>query len=186
MNNQFALAKIKLSQARYKKGFFYISAITKNEEIEHLDFRYFIDDEVNFIPTKSGFRVPNKLFNNFLHQLVKDKSDEDYCCEITNERAIYIRYLEDSKGEFIDVRVYLKTEKYTGWTKQGIRFILEDYRNLQNQIIPFIENNFSIENYTNLFADKVITTSPKTKKKSKKTSIDESKINPGILKIINS
>ena len=186
MNSQFAFAKIKLSQARYKKGFFYISAITNEEVIESLDFRYFVDNEVNFIPTKSGFRVPNKLFNNFLHQIVKDKSDEDYCCEITNERAIYIRYLEDSKGEFIDVRVYLKTEKYTGWTRQGVRFILEDYSNLQNQIIPFIDNNFSIENYTNLFADKVITTSPKTKNKSKKTSIDESKINPGILKIINS
>ena len=186
MNNQFAFAKIKLSQAGYKKGFLYISAITKNEEIEHLDFRYFIDDKVSFIPTKIGFRIPEKHFNSFLNQLTKPKSNEDYCCEITNKRAIYIRYLEDSEGEFIDVRAYVKTEKYTGWTKQGVRFILKDYSNLQNQIIKFIDNDFSIENYTNLFADKVITTSPKTKKKSKKTSIDESKINSGILQIINS
>ena len=177
MNNQFAFAKIKLSQARYKKGFFYISAITKNDEIESLDFRYFVDDEVNFIPTKSGFRVPNKLFNNFLHQLIKDKSDEDYSCEITNTRAICIRYLEDSEGEFIDVRVHVKTEKYTGWTRQGVRFLLEDYNNLQNQIIPFIENNFSIANYVNLFTDKVITTNRNT--------INEAIINPDILQIIN-
>ena len=184
MDNQFAFAKIKLSQPGYKKGFLYISAITKNEEIEHLDFRYFIDDKVSFIPTKIGFRIPEKHFNNFLNQLTKPISkEENYCCEITDKRALHISYIDESEGEFIDVRAFVKTEKYTGWTKQGVRFILKDYSNLQNQIIKFIDNDFSIENYTNLFVDKVIT--PRAKKKSKKTSIDESKINPDILKIIN-
>lgn len=186
MENQYSFIKIKLSQAQYKRGYLYVSAITNVEnEIVSYDFRYFVDDD-DFIPTQNGFRVAHTLSNEFLHQITKSPSNDDYCYELTKERSVYIRYLEDSNGEFIDIRNYVKSEKYTGWTKQGIRFLLSDYLSLQNEVINFINNDFSIKKYENLFESKVITSKPKSKKKSKKSSIDTTKTNPDLLKIINS
>ena len=186
MNNQLAFTRLKLSQTQYIKGYFYLSAITKEDDIESVDFRYFIDDGIDFIPTKNGFRVPCDFLNNFLNQLVKDITDEDYCCNISNERSIYIRHLEDVKGEYIDIRVKVKSERYTGWTKQGIRFLISDYLNLQTEVIKFINNDLSLKNYENFFELKVITSEPKSKKKLKKISTDTSEINPDLLKIIKS
>ena len=182
MNKQFAFSKLKLSQAQYIKGYFYLSAITKEDAVESIDFRFFIDDGIDFIPTKNGFRVPC----DFLNQLVKDITDEDYCCNISNERSIYIRHLEDVKGEYIDIRVKVKSERYTGWTKQGIRFLISDYLNLQTEVIKFINNDLSIKNYENFFELKVIPSERKSKKKLKKISTDTSEINPDLLKIIKS
>ena len=186
MNNQFAFTRLKLSQTQYIKGYFYLSAITKEDDIESVDFRYFIDDGIDFIPTKNGFRVPYKLLNEFLNQLVKDITDEDYFCNTADGRSIYIRYLEDAKGEFIDIRVKVKSERYSGWTKQGVRFLISDYLNLQTEVITFIKNDLSIKNYENLFESKVITLEYKSKKKLKKSLADSSQINPDLLKIINS
>jgi hypothetical protein len=186
LNSQFAFIKFKLSQTQYKKGFLFISALVKDGAIQSVDFRFYIDNEVDYIPTKNGFRIPITASNDFLHQLTQIPTDGDYCYELTKERSIYIRYIEDSKGEFIDIRNHVKSEKYSGWTRQGIRFLLSDYEKLQNEVNDFINNKFSIQNYDNLFESKVVTTRPKSKKKTTKVTDNSSNINPGLLNIINS
>ena len=186
MEEQYSFIKIKLSQAHYKRGYLYVSAITNVEnEIVSYDFRYFVDDH-DLIPTQNGFRISHKLSNEFMYQITKNPSNEDYCYELTKERSLYIRYLEDSNGEFIDIRNYVISEKFTGWTKQGIRFLLSDYKSLQNEVIKFINNDFSIKNYENFFESKVITSKSKSKKKLNKSSTDTYQTNPDLLKIINS
>ena len=187
MDNQYAFIKIKLSKLQYKRGFFYVSAITNKEnKITSYDFRYFVDEDDDFIPTYNGIRLPLSLSDDFFLQIYKGSFIKEYCLKLTQDRSIYIRRLEDANGEFIDIRNYVESEKYTGWTKQGIRFPLSDFEKFQNEIINFIDNKHSINDYKNLFESKVITSNSKTKKKTSKDTIDTSSINPELLKIINS
>jgi len=187
MDNQYAFIKIKLSKLQYKRGYFYVSAITNEEnKITSYDFRYFVDEDDNFIPTYNGVRLPFSLSDEFFFQIYRGSFIEEYCLNLTKDRSIYIRHLDDANGEFIDIRNYVKSEKYTGWTKQGIRLPLCDFEKLQNEIINFLDNKLSINDYQNLFESKVITSNSKSKKKTSKDNTNTSRINPELLKIINS
>ena len=168
--NQYAFSKIKLSQSKYKKGFLYISLILSNcQEVEAIDFRYFVDDEDIFTPTKIGFRVKKNFIDAFTIEILKDYIGIDTVCCKTDQQKLHIRHMVDSYGESVDVRYFLSTDDYNGWSGKGVRFLVEDYMVLQQKLQLFLDNNFNYLAYNNLFQDKKISLNlNRAKSKNKK------------------
>ncbi len=157
IGNQYAFSKIKLSQSKYKKGFLYISLILSNcQEVEAIDFRYFVDDEEIFTPTKIGFRIKKDFMDVFIIEILKDYIGIDTVCCKTDQQKLHIRHMVDSYGEAVDVRYFLSIDDYNGWSGKGIRFLVEDYMVLQQKLQLLLDNSFNYLAYNNLFQDKQI------------------------------
>lgn len=164
--NQFSIARIKLDQSKYKKGYMYISTLVGTNKEKILDFRYFVDDNEIFIPTNIGFRISGECVKDCLSELLEDYKEIDVTCCLSKSKKLKIRHLNGQYGEAVDVRYYLTTDAYDGWSYKGIRFSVNNYIELQNHIRVFLDKELNTVNYKNLFQGKII--SPKYPKKNLK------------------
>ena len=164
---QHAFIKIKLSQSRYKKGYFYVSLVFDElQEIEAMDFRYFVDDGEVFTPTKIGFRVKKELFDLFLPGILKDSTGINIACCKDGNQELHIRHVIDSYGEGVDVRYFVSSDNYSGWSGKGVRFLVEDYKILQQEIQLFVDSGFNYLAGSDLFREKEININKGKVKKS--------------------
>jgi len=175
LESQFAIARIKLDQSRYKKGYMYISTVTGSNKEKALDFRYFVDDDEIFTPTRIGFRVSEDCLSGCLCKFLKDYKEIYAICCVSKTQSLRIRHLNDQYGESVDVRYYLTTDTYDGWGNKGIRLTIKNYIELQNHIRIFLDEGLNTVNYKDLFHDKIISSkpskkAPKIKQNKKKSS----------------
>ena len=162
---QFAIARIKLDQSKYKKGYMYVSTVKDSDNRTSLDFRYFVDEDEVFIPTKIGFRISFVCLELCISKLLEYYKKIDATCCVSEVQKFRIRHLSDEQyGQSIDVRYYLTTDSYDGWSNKGIRFSINNYVELQKHIKKFLAEGLSTVNYRDLFQEKTI--SSKYPKKS--------------------
>lgn len=144
MNEQIGLFRINLSQKRFKRGAFYLSAIMRDAEFVALDGRFYIENSKGLQPTRSGFRVPSEQVEHFKDVFQKDLREiGDIVLFDNNAFRFHVRYVNDKYGEGIDFRKYRTTKKYTGWDRAGLRMKLEDVKAMADWLNGFRANELS-------------------------------------------
>jgi hypothetical protein len=128
------VTRLALSQKRFGKGGFYVSAILNDSDLEAIDCRYFVEDGAGIVPTRSGFRVHSSEFETFKEVLstLPSQIHEHPIWESTSRKLI-VRRCADEFGLGVDFRYFKTSKNYTGWEKRGIR--LNDYVHLSKEVL---------------------------------------------------
>ncbi len=195
-NDFIVVEQMPLSQKRYQNGLLYISVPFNNNEIIGLDVRYFVHDNSDIIPTRSGFRIPVSSLHAFKKILKKKiESIDSTVCTYFSDRQLKACYRSDDYGEGVDIRYYKVSDEYTGWERRGLRFQVDDFKEFRERVLKI---DFSINA---IMASRIILkgnvvrkgptkgkTSPKTLKKNvnnKGTNILDEYVNEAIKELMD-
>lgn len=123
------VARIKLTQQRFRKGAVYVVAGLRAGSREYIDSRYYREEAGVLLPTKSGFR----LFEGelpALRELLVCPAEKVSPTVLGKRRdeELWARFVDDQYGAAVDFRYWKQSKRYQGWTRRGLRIRDKDWR----------------------------------------------------------
>jgi hypothetical protein len=125
------IARIPLTQRRFRAGALYVSALVSSSELDGIDCRFFVEAQYLLTPTRKGFRIHRPavtLLDAILGKALQETWEQTLWT--AGNRRLIVRRCDDEYGQGVDFRFLMASDGYEDWEQRGIRLRDDDFLKL--------------------------------------------------------